>query len=120
FGPIQKGTVTWWARRPGSAWKRIAVAKTDKHGRTALERRLTHTTRWQVRFGGDLLQNKSESKVSTVKVLPPPRSKNAASSLASRVLQEAARHRGAPYQYGAAGPNTFDCSGFTMYVFGRF
>ena len=36
------------------------------------------------------------------------------------MLQEAARHRGAPYQYGAAGPNTFDCSGFTMYVFGRF
>ena len=41
-------------------------------------------------------------------------------SLASRVLAEARRHAGAPYSYGAAGPNRFDCSGFTMYVFGRF
>ena len=36
------------------------------------------------------------------------------------VLQEAARHKGQAYQYGAAGPTRFDCSGFTLYVFGRF
>jgi cell wall-associated NlpC family hydrolase len=41
-------------------------------------------------------------------------------SLADRVLAEARRHAGAPYAYGAAGPSRFDCSGFTMYVFGRF
>jgi cell wall-associated NlpC family hydrolase len=41
-------------------------------------------------------------------------------TLAERVLAEAGRHAGAPYAYGAAGPNRFDCSGFTMYVFGRF
>jgi cell wall-associated NlpC family hydrolase len=41
-------------------------------------------------------------------------------TLAQRVLAEARRHAGAPYSYGAAGPNRFDCSGFTMYVFGRF
>jgi cell wall-associated NlpC family hydrolase len=41
-------------------------------------------------------------------------------SLAMRVLAEARRHQGAPYSYGAAGPYRFDCSGFTMYVFGRF
>jgi cell wall-associated NlpC family hydrolase len=37
-----------------------------------------------------------------------------------RVLQEAARHKGKPYQYGAAGPYRFDCSGFTLYVYKRF
>ena len=36
------------------------------------------------------------------------------------VLQEAARHKGKPYQYGAVGPYRFDCSGYTLYVFGRF
>jgi cell wall-associated NlpC family hydrolase len=36
------------------------------------------------------------------------------------VLQEAARHKGQAYQYGAAGPTRFDCSGFTLYVFSRF
>jgi cell wall-associated NlpC family hydrolase len=41
-------------------------------------------------------------------------------TLAERVLAEARRHKGAPYSYGAAGPYRFDCSGFTMYVFGRF
>jgi cell wall-associated NlpC family hydrolase len=120
FGPIRDEKVVWWSRRPGGAWKRAAAAKTDKNGRTALKRRLTHTTRRQVRFSGDLLQNKSASKVTTVKVLPPPKPKAGTTAFAERVLQEAARHKGAPYQYGAAGPNTFDCSGFTMYVFGQF
>lgn len=41
-----------------------------------------------------------------------------ASSLAERAIQEASRHAGKPYVYGAAGPNAFDCSGFTQYVFG--
>jgi cell wall-associated NlpC family hydrolase len=36
------------------------------------------------------------------------------------VVNEAAHHRGAPYQYGAAGPSRFDCSGFTRYVFQKF
>jgi len=35
----------------------------------------------------------------------------------SKVLAEAAKHRGALYLYGAAGPKRFDCSGYTMYVF---
>lgn len=36
-----------------------------------------------------------------------------------RLVQEASRHRGAPYQYGATGPYRFDCSGFTLYVVRR-
>lgn len=35
-------------------------------------------------------------------------------------VMEAARHAGQPYAYGATGPNRFDCSGFTLYVFSRF
>jgi cell wall-associated NlpC family hydrolase len=41
-------------------------------------------------------------------------------SAAPAILREAARHAGAPYRYGAAGPRGFDCSGYTMYVFSRF
>jgi cell wall-associated NlpC family hydrolase len=36
------------------------------------------------------------------------------------VLTWASKEKGKPYQYGAAGPYRFDCSGFTMYVFGKF
>ena len=43
-----------------------------------------------------------------------------AATYQSRLVTEASRHRGAPYQWGAAGPSRFDCSGFTMYVFGKF
>ena len=35
------------------------------------------------------------------------------------MLREAARHAGKSYRYGAVGPNHFDCSGFTMYVFAQ-
>ena len=36
---------------------------------------------------------------------------------ADEVLKEAQRHLGKPYVWGAAGPNSFDCSGFVSYVF---
>ena len=35
-------------------------------------------------------------------------------------VQEASRHNGKPYAYGATGPTRFDCSGFTLYVYSRF
>lgn len=36
---------------------------------------------------------------------------------AGAILAEAAKHVGKPYVYGGKGPNSFDCSGFTSYVF---
>lgn len=35
----------------------------------------------------------------------------------SAIIKEAFKHIGKPYVWGARGPNTFDCSGFTQYVF---
>ena len=40
-------------------------------------------------------------------------------AVADRVLAIAASQYGKPYSYGASGPNSFDCSGFTSYVFAR-
>lgn len=34
-------------------------------------------------------------------------------------VEVARDQKGDPYVYGAAGPNAFDCSGFTMYSFGK-
>ena len=36
---------------------------------------------------------------------------------ADAIIKEAGRHLGKPYSYGANGPQSFDCSGFTCYVF---
>lgn len=41
------------------------------------------------------------------------------SATAAHVLAIAAAQSGKPYVYGAEGPDAFDCSGFTMYVFGK-
>ena len=38
-------------------------------------------------------------------------------AVAARVLSLAASKHGAPYRYGGSGPNSFDCSGFTSWVF---
>lgn len=37
----------------------------------------------------------------------------------ARVVRAAAEERGQPYKYGAAGPRSFDCSGFTKYVYAQ-
>lgn len=38
-------------------------------------------------------------------------------SRGKRVLRIAASKRGTPYRYGAAGPQAFDCSGYTAWVY---
>jgi cell wall-associated NlpC family hydrolase len=35
------------------------------------------------------------------------------------VLETARKQLGKPYRYGATGPSSFDCSGFTMYVWSK-
>lgn len=40
-----------------------------------------------------------------------------ANRTAIKIVQEAKKLLGTPYKYGATGPNRFDCSGFTKYVF---
>lgn len=48
-------------------------------------------------------------------VTPPAPNTN----LANAVLEEAKKHLGKPYVWGAKGPDTFDCSGFVQYVFNQ-
>ncbi len=51
------------------------------------------------------------------RVTIPVAQKPAAVSRAVLVLRKAASLRGRPYHYGAVGPRSFDCSGYTRYVF---
>ncbi|AGX45295.1 NlpC/P60 family protein [Clostridium saccharobutylicum] len=53
--------------------------------------------------------NRGASSRSSVKV---PSAGNA-----QAILNEAYKHLGKPYVWGATGPDSFDCSGFTQYVF---
>lgn len=40
--------------------------------------------------------------------------------LVADLLKEANRHIGKPYRHGMKGPNAFDCSGFSSYVYKQF
>ncbi len=51
---------------------------------------------------------KASSSASSVAGLGP---------LGDRIVSTAASFEGTPYVYGATGPSSFDCSGFTSYVF---
>lgn len=42
------------------------------------------------------------------------------SSIGEQIAQYAKQYLGCPYVYGGSGPKTFDCSGFTMYVYSNF
>lgn len=41
-------------------------------------------------------------------------------AVALKILAEAQTHKGKRYRYGTMGPTTFDCSGFTGFVFAKF
>lgn len=45
---------------------------------------------------------------------------NENSFLINDMLKEAKKHIGKPYRHGMKGPNAFDCSGFTSYVYRQF
>ena len=42
------------------------------------------------------------------------------SSKGEEIVEFAKQYLGCPYVYGGSGPDSFDCSGFTMYVFNHF
>lgn len=45
---------------------------------------------------------------------------NESSKLINDLLTEASRHIGKPYVHGSKGPKSFDCSGFSSYVYKQF
>ncbi len=45
---------------------------------------------------------------------------NTASAIGEQVVALAMSYLGVPYVWGGASPSGFDCSGFTLYIFGRF
>ena len=52
-------------------------------------------------------------------VIPGLADKADALTIEAKALSIAASKKGSPYQWGAAGPKRFDCSGLTLYSFKR-
>lgn len=68
----------------------------------------------------------AENKVKQVKAAAAPRISRGSSSVSSTsassdsIVAYASNFIGTPYQWGGNGPNSFDCSGFTCYVYAHF
>src|SRR5471030_234127 len=71
------------------------------------------------------------SELKTTKVIKAPSDGEATSdsgdnasrgeiSKGNQVVNYAYKFLGKPYVYGATGPNSFDCSGLTLYVYNKF
>ncbi|WP_428206151.1 coiled-coil domain-containing protein [Enterococcus cecorum] len=61
--------------------------------------------------------NTSSSNAGVSNVVSPSTLAPAPSGNGSAIVAEAYKHIGKPYVWGAKGPNSFDCSGFTRYVY---
>ena len=69
-----------------------------------------------------LVKTLSEVEQSQTQPQPKPQTPVVAhnASLADQIVAFALQYKGYPYVYGTAGPNTFDCSGFTSFVYAHF
>ena len=105
-GKAATGRVSF-QRYYSTGWKTLVTRSLDKGGKiTFLARPLTSGS-YRANYLGSTAVNKVA--FSSVKVT--------VKTGGAKVLTEAAKHKGALYKYGAAGPSRFDCSGFTMWVY---
>jgi cell wall-associated NlpC family hydrolase len=97
-------------QQTAKGWTAIGFRKTDAHGKSSFNVTPRATTVYRIALLGNSKVSTSYSKPIRITV----------SSRGLAVVAEAAKHRGKPYRYGAAGPMAFDCSGYTQYVYKHF
>ncbi|MDQ1713779.1 MAG: hypothetical protein QOE45_3229 [Frankiaceae bacterium] len=105
--------IVFYVRAAGAkTWTKSQVKKTNKNGQIGISFPIQHSTWIYARYLGEKAYGASKSGEALV-TMPSQ------APIGQRAVSEAAKHKGAPYQYGAAGPSRFDCSGFTRYVWSR-
>jgi cell wall-associated NlpC family hydrolase len=97
-------------------WYAKGVRYADRYGRVSYRFKPAGTSRWRLALVGTPTSVQSYSRILTIRVSRPP----ARSSRGAQVVAAAARQAGKPYVFAAAGPNAFDCSGLTLYVYRQF
>jgi cell wall-associated NlpC family hydrolase len=93
----------------GNGWRTVARAATAHDGVAQTSIKINRETRVRAYYRGSSSTAPATSSPAVIDV----------EDFGQQVLAEARRHDGAPYSYGAVGPNAFDSSGFTRYVYGR-
>lgn len=91
-------------------WTYVGRLLTDADGVGRGTLRVAGSTTLRAAYSGSQVRTPAVSVARTVK---------AAATSGAAVLDEAAKHVGKPYVYGATGPGSFDCSGYTRYVYAK-
>ncbi len=95
----------------GDPWRTVSTATTDATGQVWVPQEVRDDGEWRFVYRGGPVLDSAASRAVPIEVRDP---------LGQRVVEEAASHEGTPYEYGADGPDAFDCSGFTSYVYEQF
>lgn len=104
---VTKGSVRLQALRNGK-WRTWGTKTISSKGTVSLSATPGITGYFRTQYTGNGTYNVGTSKgvKVTVKV-----------AAGVKILNEAKKHKGSLYKYGASGPSRFDCSGFTKYVY---
>ncbi|MEX2290096.1 MAG: C40 family peptidase [Mycobacteriales bacterium] len=91
----------------GSGWQYIGRLLSNAEGLGQGSLPFDRDTRIRATYAGSSTRTPGASPEIVVK----------ATTLGRRAVQIAAEQQGKPYRYGSTGPSSFDCSGFTTYIF---
>ena len=103
---VRSGSVRLQAYR-GGAWRTWATKRVAARGYVSFSTGPRTTSIFRTQYTGAARYRWATS--TTIRVI--------VRSSGARIIAEAQKHRGKAYRFGASGPRTFDCSGFTMYVY---
>jgi cell wall-associated NlpC family hydrolase len=94
-------------RKTGSGWEYIGRLLSNAQGLGQGKLPFARDTRIRATYAGSSTRTSGGSPEIVVK----------ANSLGQRAVQIASEQAGKPYRYGSTGPSSFDCSGFTTYIY---
>jgi len=103
---VTKGSIRLQAWRKG-AFRTWQMKKLGAGGRLTFATSPQITGAFRVKYDGAAGYRPAAVKGVTVTVR----------ASGAKILAEARKHKGKRYVFGTAGPKTFDCSGYTMYVY---
>ncbi len=113
------GTLTGAADRPlanepvelqrstASGWSTVDTERTNSDGAVRIPATIGQTADWRLTYDGDTLRDGDSSAAKHITAKQP---------INERIVEVASAQEGEPYEYGADGPDSFDCSGLTQYV----
>ena len=97
--------------------KKRHVAKKAKHKKKARKAKKTSYKKPVAKKANKTSYKKPAAKKTARKVVKKVTRKKARKTSFAKLYSAAARKLGHPYVYGAVGPYSFDCSGFTRYIY---